>query len=82
MPIIKDLTFNYDGSGILDNAIDDVTKLSFVRSYEFVSKFTSEEKNTYSIRFYLQNKEGIKNEEIDSMVREIVSLFESNGFKI
>jgi rubrerythrin len=82
MPIIKDLTFNYDTNSELGKALEQTMNLNFINSYEFMSKFTSSEKNTYSIRFYIKNKDGIKNEEIENMIQQIIDIFSVNNLKI
>jgi hypothetical protein len=81
MPIIKDITF-ITGVEQMKRTIDEVSLLEYVEKIEFIDKFTKDGITTYTIRFFLKNKDKIENSEIDKYMSTIISIFESNGINI
>jgi hypothetical protein len=81
MPIIKDVTF-ISGIEGMRATIDEVSRLEYVENIEFIDKFNKDGITTYTIRFFLKNKEKIENVEIDKYMSTIISIFESNGINI
>jgi hypothetical protein len=64
----------------LDEALNNISNLSFIDKWEFISKFVKDDKIKYSIRFYIKNYDGLVNTQIEQYFNEIKNVFTSFGF--